>query len=57
MIDSNSIDEGPMGPDRSGWLPVRALVKVCYSGKYTRDELDRHVFGDGGLFAYLGTRT
>jgi butyrate kinase len=22
----------------------------------TQKELDRHVFGDGGLFAYLGTR-
>jgi len=55
-IDSNSIEEGPFGPDRSGGLPVRALVKLCYSGKYTEKELDRHVFGDGGLFAYLGTR-
>ena len=23
---------------------------------FTREQLDRHVFGDGGLFAYLGTR-
>ena len=56
MIDSNSIEEGPFGVDRSGGLPVRALVKLCFSGKYTQDQLDRHVFGDGGLFAYLGTR-
>jgi len=56
MIDSNTIEEGPFGVDRSGGLPVRALVKLCYSGKYTQDQLDRHVFGDGGLFAYLGTR-
>lgn len=56
MIDSNSIDEGPFGVDRSGGLPVRALVKLCFSGRFTQDQLDRHVFGDGGLFAYLGTR-
>jgi butyrate kinase len=56
MIDSNSIDEGPFGVDRSGGLPVRSLVKLCYSGRFTYDQLDRHVFGDGGLFAYLGTR-
>jgi butyrate kinase len=56
MIDSNSIEEGPFGVDRTGGLPVRALIKLCYSGKYTQDQLDRHVFGDGGLFAYLGTR-
>ena len=54
MIDSNSIEEGPFGPDRTGSLPVRALIKLC--GTMTAGELDRHVFGDGGLFAYLGTR-
>ncbi len=56
MVDSNSIEEGPFGVDRSGGLPVRALVKLCSSGEYTQAQLDRHVFGDGGLFAYLGTR-
>lgn len=56
MIDSNSIDDGPFGVDRCGGLPSRALVRLCFSGKYTQAQLDRHVFGDGGLFAYLGTR-
>jgi len=56
MIDYNSIEEGPFGVDRSGGLPVRGLIKLCFSGKYTQAQLDRHVFGDGGLFAYLGTR-
>jgi butyrate kinase len=56
MIDSNSIEEGPFGPDRTGSLPVRALIKLCTSGTMTERELDRHVFGDGGMFAYLGTR-
>ena len=56
MIDSNSIEEGPFGPDRTGSLPVRGLVKLAFSGQFTREQLDRHVFGDGGLFAYLGTR-
>jgi butyrate kinase len=56
MIDSNTIEEGPMGPDRTGGLPVRALVKLSFSGRFGQKELDRQVFGDGGLFAYLGTR-
>jgi butyrate kinase len=57
MIDNNNAtEEGPFGPDRPGGLPVRELVKVCFSGKYTQDQLDRHLLGDGGLFAYLGTR-
>lgn len=56
MIDSNSIEEGPFGPDRTGSLPVRALIRLCCSGTMTEKQLDRHVFGDGGMFAYLGTR-
>ncbi len=56
MMDSNSIEEGPFGPDRTGSLPVRELIRLCFSGKMTETELDRHVFGDGGLYAYLGTR-
>jgi butyrate kinase len=56
MIDNNTPEEGPLGPDRTGWLPVRGLIKLCFSGNYSQLELDRHVFGDGGLFAYLGTR-
>lgn len=56
MIDSNTIEEGPFGPDRTGGLPVRALIKLCYSGQYAQKEMDRKVFGNGGLYAYLGTR-
>lgn len=56
MIDNNTPEEGPLGPDRTGSLPVRQLIKVCFSGAYSQKQLDRKVFGDGGLFAYLGTR-
>jgi butyrate kinase len=56
MIDNNTPEEGPFGPDRTGWLPVRRLIKSCFSGTYGEKQLDRMVFGDGGLFAYLGTR-
>jgi butyrate kinase len=56
MIDSNSIEEGPFGVDRTGGLPVRALARLCFSGQYTEAQLDRQLFGDGGLFAYLGMR-
>ena len=56
MIDNNTPDEGPFGPDRTGWLPVRGLAKLAASGTYTEKQLERMVFGEGGLFAYLGTR-
>jgi butyrate kinase len=56
MIDSNTIEEGPFGPDRTGGLPVRALIKLCYSGQFAQKEIDHRAFGNGGLYAYLGTR-
>jgi butyrate kinase len=56
MIDNNTPQEGPLGPDRTGWLPVRELIKLCFSEKFSETQLDRKVFGEGGLFAYLGTR-
>jgi butyrate kinase len=56
MIDSNSIDEGPFGVDRSGSLPARGLTRLCFSGNFTEAQIDRQIFGDGGLVAYLGTR-
>ncbi|MBS1802655.1 MAG: butyrate kinase [Acidobacteria bacterium] len=56
MVDNNTPEEGPFGPDRTGSLPVRELIKVCMTGEHTQRQLDRMVFGEGGLFAYLGTR-
>jgi butyrate kinase len=56
MIDQNTPEEGPMGPDRSGSLPVRQLIRQCFSGEFNEKQLDRMVFGEGGLYAYLGTR-
>jgi butyrate kinase len=56
MIDENAPEEGPFGPDRTGWLPVRQLIHLCFSGEFNEKQLDRMVFGEGGLYAYLGTR-
>ena len=57
MIDNNTPEEGPMGPDRTGSLPVSELVKLCMSGNYTEPQLDRMVFGEGGLFGIGHTRS
>jgi len=56
MIDQNTPEEGPFGPDRTGSLPVRQLIRQCFKGEFNEKQLDRMVFGEGGLFAYLGTR-
>ncbi len=57
VIDvNNALDgEGPFSPERSGGLPVGDLVKLCFSGKYTQDEIKKLIKGNGGLVAYLGT--
>lgn len=56
MIDVNNASEmGPFSPERTGELPTGDLVKLCYSGKYTFDEMKRKIKGEGGLMSYLGT--
>ena len=46
---------GPFTPSRSGTLPSAQLVKLCYSGKYTEEEMLRKLNGHSGLTAHLGT--
>lgn len=47
--------EGPFSPERSGGLPVGDLVDLCYSGKYTYDEMKKLIKGSGGMVSYLNT--
>lgn len=57
MIDVNNASEmGPFSPERTGDLPVGDLVKMCYSGKYTYEEMKEKIKGKGGLMSYLGTK-
>jgi butyrate kinase len=49
--------DGPFSPERSGSLPVGALVRLCFSGKYTQKEILKMIKGEGGLVAYLGTNS
>ncbi|MBV7272966.1 butyrate kinase [Clostridiaceae bacterium UIB06] len=57
IIDvNNSLDgDGPFSPERGGGLPVGSLIDLCYSGKYTKEELRKMIVGRGGLVGYLGT--
>lgn len=55
---ANGLDgDGPFSPERSGGLPVGALVKLCYSGKYTYEEMKKKLVGKGGLVSYLNTNS
>lgn len=55
VLDFVGDDEGAFSPERSGGLPVRRLTDLCYSGKYTREEMQMRLKGKGGLMSYLGT--
>ena len=57
VIDvNNALDgEGPFTPERSGGVPVGALVELCLSGKFSKDEIMKKIKGKGGLVAYLNT--
>lgn len=47
--------EGPFSNNRCCSVPVGQLVKLCYSGKYDLKGMMKHINGEAGLMAYLGT--
>lgn len=57
VIDvANALDgDGPFSPERAGGLPSGALMKLCFSGKYTQAEIGKMINGNGGFNAYVGT--
>jgi butyrate kinase len=57
MVDVvNPRDEGPFSPDRAGGVPSLKLAKLCFSGRYDYKTLEKKLFGEGGIYSYLGTR-
>lgn len=57
VVDVNQAfdGDGPFAIMRSGSLPVGDLVDICFSGKYSREQVRRMITDEGGLSAYLGT--
>lgn len=52
----NALDgDGAFSPERAGAVPGGALIKMCFSGKYTEKEVYSKLVGKGGFNAYLGT--
>ena len=52
----NALDgDGAFSPERAGAVPVGALIRMCYSGKYTEAEAMKMVVGNGGFNAYVNT--
>lgn len=57
MVDGPDalVGEGPFSNNRCGTVPIGEIVKECYSGKYTLEEMLFHINGGGGLVSYFGT--
>lgn len=56
LVDANNALEGdgPFSTNRSGTVPVGALVDLCFSGEYTHQEVKKLINGNAGMMAYLG---
>ncbi len=58
IVDVNdAASDGPFSPERTGGLPLQAVIDLCFSGKHTEREMRSMVMGRGGLVAYLGTNS
>lgn len=53
---NNVLDEGAMGMDRPGTVPVNGLIDLCYSG-ISKTEVKKLVHSKAGVFSYLGTKS
>lgn len=52
----NALDgDGAFSPERAGAIPSGALIKMCFSGKFTEKEVYKKLVGNGGFNAYVGT--
>ncbi len=52
----NALDgDGAFSPERAGAVQSGALIKMCFSGKYTEKEVYKKFVGNGGFNAYCGT--
>ena len=51
--DNGLEGDGAFSTNRTGALPVGALVDACYSGEYTREQMHRKLNGLGGMMAYV----
>lgn len=48
--------EGAFTPERSGAIPAQNIIELCFSNKYTKEELIYLIAGGGGLASLLNTK-
>ena len=54
-IDCYSDDDAGFAPERCGRIQAMELAMLCYSGKYTKEEMSRYIRGKSGFAALLDT--
>ena len=57
MVDSTDVinGDGPMAATRAGAIPATAIIRMCFSGRYTEREMYDRITKNGGLVDHLGT--
>lgn len=57
VVDANNalLGMGPFSPQRAGALPIGDLINMCYSGEWTKKELETYLTKKAGWMAYIGT--
>lgn len=56
LVDANNAldGDGPFSANRCCTVPIGELIKLCYSGDYTYDQMRKLINGNSGLMGYLG---
>lgn len=57
VVDVNNAlnGEGPIAPERAGTLPAGDFAALCFSGRFTKDEIKKKIAGKGGMVGLLGS--
>ncbi|MFC2159284.1 butyrate kinase [Actinomycetota bacterium] len=57
IVDVNNAiaGEGPFSPERSGGIPAGTYLKYAYDNKLDFQDSLKMLYGQGGMYAYLGT--
>jgi butyrate kinase len=57
MIDvADGVNEGPFSAERPGKLPTIELMRLCFSGRYTHQEMETLLWRGSGFYSHLGTK-
>lgn len=57
MVDAtNSREEGAFSTERAGGVPAMQMLDLCFTGEYTKSQIEGRLCRDGGLQSYLGTK-